>query len=396
MEDKIDELKRRTSNEEEWYYLYRHIRLDKNEPFYIGVGTKKVIEGSYVRVYARALSKTGRNKIWKDISRKTDYEVEILGESNSYDIINEKEIEFIKLYGRKCKGEGSLANFKKGGSGRNYFTPDQDWKDQVSERQKGELNYWAQKVLNKITKHVHPTITDAANCYGIDGKSMSHMLKGQAANTTPLMLLSDYEQGIDRSNLFIDSRYRKVICYRTMEIFETLREAAEYYLIQPGLLHDYLKGEKCINKTSLIFLHDFKNGQNPKSIFKGRQQKQTIIDVSTNRTFECADELHKETGISLDILYKSLLGTTINKTNYIYLRDYEKGLLPQDLKIDSKKKKCIDKITKQGFDCIKDAADHLNIQEKLLARYLSGDRKNKTDIVLLKDYEAIHGKIECV
>lgn len=22
------------------YYLYRHIRLDKNEPFYIGIGTK--------------------------------------------------------------------------------------------------------------------------------------------------------------------------------------------------------------------------------------------------------------------------------------------------------------------------------------------------------------------
>lgn len=23
------------------YYLYRHIRLDKNEPFYIGIGTKR-------------------------------------------------------------------------------------------------------------------------------------------------------------------------------------------------------------------------------------------------------------------------------------------------------------------------------------------------------------------
>jgi len=23
------------------YYLYRHIRLDSNKPFYIGVGTKK-------------------------------------------------------------------------------------------------------------------------------------------------------------------------------------------------------------------------------------------------------------------------------------------------------------------------------------------------------------------
>lgn len=28
------------------YYLYRHIRLDKNQPFYIGIGTKPNWNGS--------------------------------------------------------------------------------------------------------------------------------------------------------------------------------------------------------------------------------------------------------------------------------------------------------------------------------------------------------------
>lgn len=33
-------------------YLYRHIRLDKNEPFYIGIGSEKF-------GFNRAISKTG-------------------------------------------------------------------------------------------------------------------------------------------------------------------------------------------------------------------------------------------------------------------------------------------------------------------------------------------------
>lgn len=31
------------------HYLYRHIRLDKNEPFYIGIGTKIVKTSEYRR-----------------------------------------------------------------------------------------------------------------------------------------------------------------------------------------------------------------------------------------------------------------------------------------------------------------------------------------------------------
>lgn len=44
------------------YYLYRHIHLDTNEPFYIGVGTKTI------RVYIRAFTKSNRNIFWKKIS----------------------------------------------------------------------------------------------------------------------------------------------------------------------------------------------------------------------------------------------------------------------------------------------------------------------------------------
>jgi hypothetical protein len=87
--------------------VYRHIRLDKNEPFYIGIGTDE----------KRAYRKSGRNKYWKNIISKTDYEVQIL----FYDLTKEeavdKEKELIMLYGRKDLGFGTLVNMTDGGDG---------------------------------------------------------------------------------------------------------------------------------------------------------------------------------------------------------------------------------------------------------------------------------------
>lgn len=87
-------------------YLYRHIRLDKNEPFYIGIATH----------LKRAYEKNGRrNPIWKSIISKTDYDIEILFDNLTRDEALKKEIEFIKLYGRIDKKTGTLANLTDGG-----------------------------------------------------------------------------------------------------------------------------------------------------------------------------------------------------------------------------------------------------------------------------------------
>lgn len=91
-------------------YLYRHIRHDKDEPFYIGIGTD--INGRY----KRAREKFGRNKIWKDIVAKTTYHIEIMMDDLSIDEAHIKEIYFIGLYGKKMNG-GVLANITDGGEG---------------------------------------------------------------------------------------------------------------------------------------------------------------------------------------------------------------------------------------------------------------------------------------
>lgn len=98
------------------YYLYRHIRLDKNEVFYVGIGTKTKSSHSS-QTYKRAKHKNKRNPFWQNITSKTKWTVEIILESNEYDFIKEKEKEFIALYGRRDLGNGTLCNLTDGGDG---------------------------------------------------------------------------------------------------------------------------------------------------------------------------------------------------------------------------------------------------------------------------------------
>ena len=97
------------------FFLYRHIRQDKDEPFYIGVGRALKGKSSFKSKYQRAFSKRGRNEFWWDIVKVTSYEIEILYECHSDEFISKKEAEFISLYGRIDLGTGTLCNLKEGG-----------------------------------------------------------------------------------------------------------------------------------------------------------------------------------------------------------------------------------------------------------------------------------------
>lgn len=101
------------------FYLYRHIRLDKNVPFYVGIGRKT---NSFFKTqkseYKRAFSNNQRNFLWKRIVNITDFQVEIIYESNCELEIKKKEKEFIEIYGRKDLKTGTLCNFTNGGDGR--------------------------------------------------------------------------------------------------------------------------------------------------------------------------------------------------------------------------------------------------------------------------------------
>lgn len=67
----------------------------------------------------RLSEKRGRNVIWKQITNKTKYEVEILLDNLTWEDACKKEIEFINLYGRIDKKTGTLANLTDGGEAMN-------------------------------------------------------------------------------------------------------------------------------------------------------------------------------------------------------------------------------------------------------------------------------------
>lgn len=123
------------------YYLYRHIRLDKNEPFYIGIGTvskEKLYSKELKSFYKRAYQYSKRNSIWKNVANKSEYEVEILLESDDYDFIKRKEIEFIKLYGRIDLRTGILANLTNGGDHNSGRTLSNKHREKISLSNKGK------------------------------------------------------------------------------------------------------------------------------------------------------------------------------------------------------------------------------------------------------------------
>lgn len=100
------------------YYVYRHIRLDTNQPFYIGIGKKPSVSKikGWNTEYSRAYEKVKRNKFWKNVVNKTDYKVEILLETNNNHLLKELEKYFISIYGRACCDPlGLLTNFTSGG-----------------------------------------------------------------------------------------------------------------------------------------------------------------------------------------------------------------------------------------------------------------------------------------
>lgn len=121
------------------YFVYRHIRLDKNVPFYIGLGTKRAKAICHTHLYERAFAKYNRNKYWNNVVSKTEYDVDIIFESNYYEEVKNKEIEFIALYKTVREG-GSLTNLTIGGDGTNGYKMDDDQKKILSDKKKGDLN----------------------------------------------------------------------------------------------------------------------------------------------------------------------------------------------------------------------------------------------------------------
>jgi len=179
--------------------VYRHIRKDTNEVFYIGMGKDK----------KRPYSKTGRNKWWHNIVSKTEYEVQILKSDLSFEDAWELEQILIAYYGRKDLGTGVLVNLNDGGDGQKGFKMSsaskekmrvarlgvapwnkgltnpqvftEETRKKLSDSLKGVGN---KKVINKITGESYESLKQCAELNNISYKLLSRYLTGDRKNKT--------------------------------------------------------------------------------------------------------------------------------------------------------------------------------------------------------------------
>lgn len=275
------------------YFLYRHIRLDKNEPFYIGVGIKKVGASTYEREYRRAFEyKYNRTKYWRNIVNSTTYEVEILMESDDFDFIQNKEIEFIKLYGRKDLSLGPLVNLTDGGSlGTMGLRMSKEYKEALSIKRKEEFRTGRRNAdslkkvvyqysLDGVFMRKYNSISEAAKCIGIFDEEISRCAKGKhkiaggftwrytnKENVNIDLKRSDHKNifQYDLEGNFVREWKSKIEAAKSLNLKEDSIKSVLYninkssggylwYFEYKGIKIDSFKGRICIRKKKIIML----------------------------------------------------------------------------------------------------------------------------------------------
>jgi hypothetical protein len=215
-------------------YLYRHIRVDQNKPFYIGIGSDKD--------YNRAYDKTQRNKYWKHIVNKTSYCIEIVLDNLTWEEAQKKEIEFITLYGRKDLGKGMLCNMTNGGEGNCGRVTTEEVRNKISKSVK-ENSHWKngrKHTLENIKKIKQASLT--MNRIGI-GEKISKGKKGKAVH------INSYNNLI--KGPFASAKQVKDIV--TNIIYFSISEAAKSIDMKPHCLRKKLSGQRK-NNTNFILI----------------------------------------------------------------------------------------------------------------------------------------------
>lgn len=199
--------------------IYKHIRLDTNEIFYIGIGKQS----------NRAFSKQRRNKYWKSIVLKYGYKVEIIKEVDTWEEACKLEIELISKYGRKDKGLGPLVNMTDGGEGSNGMS--EESKKSISEKLKVSRLGINNPMYGK---------TGSLNPFFGKKHSKEHIEKNRIAH-------------LGKRTRSESCKAKKVLDNNTNTIYDCVRDASEANNMNYYTLVNMLSGHR-INKTSLKYL----------------------------------------------------------------------------------------------------------------------------------------------
>jgi hypothetical protein len=297
-------------------YVYRHIRKDKDQVFYIGIGTDN--NGKYTRAFSK-----NRNRYWKRIVDKTDYEVEILFNDITKEEALSKEIEFIQIYGRRDLGFGTLSNLTNGGEG--VVNMSEEGKERLREIRRNTIMPQEQK------------------------DRYSKMFKGSG-----------------------NPNSSKVICGKTLKIFGSTQEASEFLGINNHTFRNNINGKNC-NKISFYYYKDYlEKGIDVLEEDRLLKIKQVKEELSQKRKNKVVSE---ETKIKISESGKGRKPSENAIKALLYRNKAENNHIS---------KKVINTKTKKVFNTITEAAESVNKNRVWLSSKLNN--KNKTDFVLYNDY----------
>ena len=144
------------------FYVYQHIREDKNEIFYIGIGTRSKQDLKY-NSFSRASTIHYDNSIWLKIVAKTKWKFEILFESDDRKEVEQMEIDLIAKYGRKCDKTGCLCNLTLGGESNLGYKHTEEARKKISEKSKRKRGYSNVKYTDELRKKLSDAQKRVAN-----------------------------------------------------------------------------------------------------------------------------------------------------------------------------------------------------------------------------------------
>lgn len=311
-------------------YVYRHVRLDKNEVFYIGIGLK---EDDYKRAYSRG---GRRNQHWRSIIKSTPYRIDIMFEDDDVDVIKDKEKELIKLYGRRDLGLGTLVNFTDGGDGSVGYVPSEEQKKAISDRMKGKNNPMFGKNFSEEHRRKISQVgfgrKQSEETKQKRRESMSkilHPMLGKRGELSPnwgRKATKEQRENISKGKKGKSSTNRKkVIDILTNKIYAYSGDA----LLDLGLstteghLRSMLKGTYN-NWTSLVYLDHYNSTENKATLKVGNNinpNNKIILDRSSGLFFESVREAYETLNIKYTIWHftSMLSGRNTNKTSCTYV-----------------------------------------------------------------------------
>ncbi len=224
------------------FYVYRHIRLDTNTPFYIGKGRKR-----------RAYKKSGRNLYWKNIQKNSEYKVEILQKKLTEEEALLKEIKLIKLYKSLGYCEANLTFGGEGVSG---------YKWTVKQKQEHSLRM---KVYNKQhvgkshargykhTKEAKKRISKAHIGKVFKKETREKLSKAH----TGKKLTKDHKKKISLANKGKFKEGKKVVCIDTGIIYNSTAEASRLLDINQSNISSVCRGiRKHVGNMKFKYLED--------------------------------------------------------------------------------------------------------------------------------------------